>query len=54
MLFLILVVMFILACLGWLVCIILPTTREDGIYLYFLLAVMLINLAIQVVNICTN
>lgn len=50
----ILLALFFSAVLGWIVTKIIPSTRENGIHLYFLIAIALLNLVIQVVCICTN
>lgn len=53
MLLKILLVLFVLACLAWLVTILVPATRENGTHLILVCVICLINLFIQVA-VCMN
>ena len=50
-LFGILIVLFFVACAFWLYSIINRRTREDGVYLLWLIVILFLNVAIQIVNI---
>lgn len=54
MLLKILLILWLVAVLGWIVTIIIPVTRENSTQGFMAVLVCALNVIIQVVNICTN
>lgn len=50
----ILIVLFVILVLGFIVSLFIPVARENGIYGYLAVAICLLNVIIQAVNICTS